>query len=182
MVVIPGDLAAIRAGVDDLRIMRIGRDVSAFTSAHRIPIRTIDSTPLRRRSAYCAVVLLSAINEIREAIVGNHMVELRRRLVPLRSPTCAAIGAYIGSAIVGFNHPVGIVGIDPKPVIVSMRNTNIPESLSAVIGAIHSCIKDVNTIYRARVGKDMRVIKRPLAIATVVVGQGPVFAPVIGAE
>src|SRR5436305_303707 len=90
VVVIPGDLAAIRAGVDDLRIMRIGRDVSAFTSAHRIPIRTIDSTPLRRRSAYRAVVLLSAINEIREAIVGNHMVELRRRLVPLRSPACAA--------------------------------------------------------------------------------------------
>src|SRR5205807_1777798 len=43
MVIVAGDRAAIRAGVDNFRIVRIGCNVSAFSTADRVPIRTVNA-------------------------------------------------------------------------------------------------------------------------------------------
>src|SRR5882762_4323671 len=41
-VIVAGDFAAIRTGVDDFRIRRIGRDVTALAAANIVPVGTID--------------------------------------------------------------------------------------------------------------------------------------------
>ena len=110
------------------------------------------------------------------------MVELGRRLVTLRGPACASVRAHIGAAVVGLNHPVRIIGIDPQPVIVAMRNADRPEGLSTIVGAVHACVENVDTIHGAGIGKNMRVVKGPLAVAAVIIHQCPVLASIIGAE
>src|SRR5205807_9080545 len=41
-VVVAGDLAAVGAGVNNRRVMGIGRDIAALTAADRVPVRTVD--------------------------------------------------------------------------------------------------------------------------------------------
>ena len=67
-------------------------------------------------------------------------------------------------------------------MIVAVRNTYRPEGAAAVDGAIHPGIQDVNALRRARVGKDVGVVKSTLAVLAVAVDQRPVLAAIIGAE
>ncbi len=180
--VVARDLAAVRAGVNDLRITGIGRNVSALASAHRIPTRAIDASPGRTGNADRRVVLLRAINPVREAIVGDGVVELRRGLVGLRGPVGAAIDAHVGAAVIGLDHAVGITGIDPQSVIVSVGNANGVEGLAAVIGAVHPGVEHVHAVGRLRIGEDVGVIKRALTVLAIAVNQGPVVASVVGTK
>src|SRR5579884_748076 len=41
-IVVTRDVTAVRAGVNDLRVRRIGGDISAFAATYGIPVRTID--------------------------------------------------------------------------------------------------------------------------------------------
>src|SRR5260370_13443000 len=84
VVVIARDLATVRTRVDDLRIARIGGNISALASYPRIPAPSVAAAPGRAGDADGAVVLLRSIDPIRAAIVRNGMVALGRRLVRLR--------------------------------------------------------------------------------------------------
>src|SRR5438105_11718092 len=110
------------------------------------------------------------------------MIELSRRLVPLRRPACAAIGAYVGAAVIGFNHAVRISGINPQAMIVTMGNANRPKSAPTINGTVHPGIQHIYTFRRPWIGKNMGVVKSPLAILAVAVDQRPGFSAIVGTE
>ncbi len=90
------------AAVDNIGIQRIGRDVAVFFDAHRMPVAKRDLAIVAAAgNARGAALLLPAVDPIRKAIVGDHVIELRGRLVVPGAPGCAAIdrdgGALIGS-------------------------------------------------------------------------------------
>src|SRR5437764_10153729 len=112
--------------------MGIRRNVTALTAAHRMPVGTINSTSIAGAgNAYGAVVLLRSIDAIGKAVVSHHMIELRGGLVALGGPACAAIGAHIGPASVGFNHALGVDGVDPQAMIAAMSDPHGPEGAAA---------------------------------------------------
>src|SRR5580658_2620230 len=80
--IVARNLTSVRTGIYDLRIGRVGRNVSALAASHVVPIWTIDS-PSRAgaRNRHRRIVLLCSIDVIRKAVVGGHVVELRRGLV-----------------------------------------------------------------------------------------------------
>src|SRR5262249_3592381 len=182
VVVVARYLAAVRPCVDDLRIARVGRDISALTSTHRIPAGAVDAAPGGASDADRAVVLLRSVNPIGETIVGHGMVNLRRRLVRLRRPARAAIGAYVGAAVVRFDHAVGILGIDPQTVVIAMRHADRFESFAPVVGAIHACVQYIDAVSGAGIGEDVRVIESALAVLAVAVDQRPGVTAIIGPE
>src|SRR4051794_35834427 len=73
--VITTDLAAVRTGIDDLRIVGVRSDVSALAAADRVPLRAIDAAV----RAGCGdgdggVVLLCAVDGVGETVVRNNVV------------------------------------------------------------------------------------------------------------
>src|SRR5579871_6908282 len=87
-----GERALVIAGVDDVRIGRIGRDIAGFAAAHRIPVRTIDASAVAAAGdGDGSVVLLRAVNTIRNLVVGDDVIELRGGLVVLACPGLAAV-------------------------------------------------------------------------------------------
>src|SRR5438270_8306471 len=63
-----------------------------------------------------------------------------------------------------------------------MGHADGAESFSSVVGAIHSRVQHIYAVGVARIGKHMRVIKRPLAILAIAVGEGPAITAIIGAK
>ena len=69
-------------GVDDIRVARIHRDVTAFAASHRIPIALKNRAVVApRANADGSVVLLLAIDAVEKIVVGHDMVKLGRRLI-----------------------------------------------------------------------------------------------------
>ena len=119
--VVTCDLTAIRTCINSLRITWIRRNVAALTSAYSVPACTINAARRCAGNRYRRVILLRSVEVIRKTIVGDHVIELRRWLVRLVGPTCAAVGAHVGATVIRFNHAVRIIGINPQAVIVAVR-------------------------------------------------------------
>src|SRR5207302_3533791 len=80
--------------VNKILVQRIDRNRSVLLHAQKLPIAKSNFTVVTaayrgRRSA----LLLRSIDPVRKAIVGSHMIELRRRLVVPTAPRRAAIHA-----------------------------------------------------------------------------------------
>ena len=81
------ELAAGAAAVNNLRVHRIGKDVTTFAGADRMPIAKSDLAVVaaadhRRRAA----VLLRAVDPVRKLIVDRDVIKLRGRLVVPGAP------------------------------------------------------------------------------------------------
>src|SRR5437764_9282231 len=82
ILILPGGLVeAIRskraAAINNVGIERVGRDVSIFLYAHRMPIAKGDLAIIAAAGdAGGAALLLAAIDPIRKTVVGDHVVEL----------------------------------------------------------------------------------------------------------
>ena len=99
--VVTGDVALIITGVDDERVARIGSDVAGFTAADGIPILTVDGAiEIATGDGDGGVVLLRAVDVIREAIIGGDVIELRGGLIIFLGPVRAAVEGDSGSAVV----------------------------------------------------------------------------------
>src|SRR5205823_7454643 len=75
------------SAVDDVRIERIGRDITVLLYAYRIPFTQSDRAVIATaHRSDRATLLLPPVDPVRYSIVRNHMVELRGRLVVPRAP------------------------------------------------------------------------------------------------
>src|SRR6185312_6393250 len=90
------------------------------------------------RCARRAALLLSAVDPIRELVIGDHMIELRRRLVVPGAPGAAAVHGGGRSLIDAQQDDVGILRVDPDAVIVVPAGRALPrdEVLAAVGGLV----------------------------------------------
>src|SRR5690348_13519289 len=131
------DEAIVGTGVDDVGVVGIGNDKAGFAAADFVPIGLVDGALVTAAGdGDGGIVLLGAVHAVRNDVVGGHVVELRGGLIALRSPGLAAVVRNRGAAVVGINHPVGMRGVDPEAVIVSVGRTNDIESVAAVGGAV----------------------------------------------
>src|SRR5689334_9802941 len=81
-VVVAGDLATIRTGVDDVGVTWIRRHITALSAADRVVVGTIDAAVRASTGDRDGrVVLLSTVKPVRKAVVGSHVIELRGRLI-----------------------------------------------------------------------------------------------------
>ena len=163
-----GDQAAVAAGIEDVGIVRVARDVAAFAAAHGIE-HLIGATAGPTRAALRlpaghargAVVLLRTADVIRHVSGRDDVVELRRRH-RLRGPRLAAIHRDVGAAVVGLDHPLRIVRRNPHVVIVAVRRPHRRPRLAAVGRLVEADIQHVDRVFHFRVGIDARVVKRAL--------------------
>ena len=134
--------AVVAAGEEDVRVLRIGRDVARLGAArvvragHRIGRGATASTrataaaapaaakpPRTRvaRHADRAAVLLRAAHVIRQVLRRDHVVELARR-IRARRPGRGRAERVVGdlpAAVIRVHRVVRVVGIDPEVVRVA---------------------------------------------------------------
>src|SRR6266480_490066 len=132
-------IAAGTAAIDNLCVYRIGKNVTTFSRADRVPI-AIGDLSVVAATYYCrsAAVLLRAIYPVRKLIVHCNMVKLCRRLVVPAAPGFPAIHGDDRALINSGNHSSWIFRIDPEGVVVvaARRASDCFEVFPAVGGAI----------------------------------------------
>ena len=134
--VVAGHHSTVVARDHHVVVARVGRNVSAFTTTYVIPVALGDHALVVVRSdAHRAVVLLRAIEIVGERVVGDHVIELRRRLVVLPRPGFAAIHRNGHATVVAVHDALWIRGIDPQSVMVAMRRRQQIEGHAAVARA-----------------------------------------------
>src|SRR4051794_11635720 len=104
-------------------IARIRNNEAAFAIAGHEPVGRPDRTPIRAaRDREVTVVLLGAINVVRECVVDGDVIELRGRLVVLRRPCLTAVRGNAGPAVVRVPDAIRILWINPEPVVIAMTS------------------------------------------------------------
>src|SRR3984893_9065434 len=102
------------ASVDHVRIQRIGRYISIFNDADRMPLAKCNlSVVAATGDADRATLLLSSANPIREAVGDCDVIELRRGLVVPGTPRGPAVHGYQSALIADQKNDVGMIGVDP---------------------------------------------------------------------
>src|SRR6267143_4140123 len=101
------------ASVDHVRVQRIGRYISIFNDADRMPVAKCNlSIVAATGDADRATLLLSSANAIGESIGDRDVIELRRRLVVPGTPRGPAVHGYESSLIADQKNEVGMMGVD----------------------------------------------------------------------
>ena len=172
----PGQQAAVAAGVEDVDVARVGRDVAALAAADLVEL-----TAAGARHAGGRVVLLRAAHVIRHVGGREDVVELRGRKV-LIGPALTGVGRHVGAAVVAVDHPCRIRRGDPQVVVVAVRDSDRRQRLAGVGRAVDPRVEHVDRVARLRVGVDPRVIERPLPEPAIVVDAGPGRAGVVRQE
>src|ERR1700681_1693484 len=98
---------------------RVGRGVAVFFHARRMPVAKRDRAVVAaRHHAGAAALLLAAVDAVRKTVVGDDVVELRRRLVVPRAPRRAAVHADDRALVAAEQNRARILGRDPDALIV----------------------------------------------------------------
>src|SRR5262249_22585013 len=122
--------AGVGAAVDDVRVLRVRRDVAALAAGGRLPVALADAAAIAAvGNSHRRVILLGPVNPVRKVIVGNDAVELRRRLIVIRAPALAAVEGDLGAAIVADDHALRGGRVDPQVVMVAVWSADHAEVL-----------------------------------------------------
>ena len=105
---------ALRPAINDVGIQRIGRNITVFLGADRMPVAEGDLAVVAAAGdAGRAALLLAAVNPVGKLVVGADVIELRGRLVVPGAPGLAAVHADGGALIDRESNDVGVVRVDP---------------------------------------------------------------------
>ena len=183
-VVEAGQEATVGSAVHHVRVLRVGHDVAAFAARRGFPVPFADRAAQGRArpDAHGGVVLLAAQQAEREVIVQGDAVHLRGGLVRLGRPVLAAVVAHVGAAVVGLDHSLRVVRVDPQVVVVAVGCCDRFEGLAAVLRAMEAHVQHVHGVLVGRVGVDPGVVPGALPQFALLVDALPGFAAVAGAE
>src|SRR5205823_2072379 len=116
------DRAALRLGVDGVRVTRVLLRHEAVATADREPHRVGDRTlPASARSTPRAVVLEPAADAIRNLEIIAQVVELSDRKGVREDVRAALIERDRDAAVVADDHPLRIHGVDPHRVMIDVN-------------------------------------------------------------
>ena len=175
------DVALIVAGIHNVRVGWIGRNIACFPAPDGVPIVAANLAAIAAAgNGHGGIILLRAVDVVRGPRVGDDVVELRGGLVVLARPRIAAIEADRDAAVVRGNHALRILRIDPETVIVAVRNFHFIEAAPAVGGLEELDIRDVERIGIVRIGDDVHVVPRALKQRVATVYEIPGVAAVVG--
>src|SRR5262249_21640511 len=167
----------------DGAIGRLDRDVAALTATGLDPVGLgDDATGRLARQADRPVVLLRPVDPVRLLLGGGDVGELRGRLVVDRPPRHPAVERHARHALVAFDHPPRVGGIDPEIVVVAVRRGDLEERLAAVEGLPRRVVEDPERVDVGRIGKDVHVVPGPTAQARLLAVPLPGGAAIVRAE
>ncbi len=173
------------AAVDDVRIVRIGRDHVALAArgdlaefAHRDAVEIAGAARQRRG----ARILLRAVDAVRKTVVRADVVDLRGRLVVPRAPGLAAVQRDDRALVDAEDLPVRVVRIDPELVEIIARVVAFQrdEMRAAVVRAQHDRVHRVDAVRVRRIDRDAAEIPAALPDAIVLADVLPARAGVVG--
>ena len=173
---------ALAVAVDDLS--RGDRPhLSALAAGQRNPqLARIVGAPRGGREArhreVLARVLLRAVDQVRELLVGVDVIHLRRRLIELRRPAARAVLRDVHAAVVGLDHDLRGVGIEPDDVVVAVRLGDGRERAPAVGGLVQRELGDPHLVLVLRVHEDLVEVERTRAQRLAAVDDRPARAAV----
>ena len=173
---------ADRANIDNVRILRMGGDITALAGASHVTIAPRDDALNRvAGDADAGIILLRAIDAVGELVVGTDVIELGGELVVDRAKGCAAVEGDVGPTVITLDHTLIVLGVDPEAVIIAVGGGNRFPIFAAVGRFPEAQVADVNGIRILGIGVDMQVI--PGAVTQILFGTlfGPAFAKVIRA-
>ena len=182
LVVILADDAHVTSGINEAWVVGIEGRVGALTPAHRVPVLPRDAAVAHARDCDRAVVLLAAVYEVGEAVVHVDAVELRRRLIPLCGPGVSAVEGDVRPAVVGVDHRLAVIRVDPQIVCISVRHTHHGEVPAPVDRPHHGGVEHVDRLFIQRIGEDLDVVPGACARRPVVADELPGLASVVRAE
>src|ERR1700726_4521711 len=112
---------------NNVRIERIGDDITIFLGRDRLPIAKRDLTRVAAafdsdRTAF----LLSAVKPVGERVVCAHVIQLRARLIVPRAPGRPAVNRYDRSLVRAEQNDVGIVRTDPNILVIAAAGRAAP--------------------------------------------------------
>ena len=137
------------AAVNQVGMQRIGRDVSVFFDADRMPVAKSDfATVAAAGGAGRAAFLLAAVDPVGKLVVGDDVIELRGRLVVPGAPGFAAVDGDGRALIGGEDNDFGILGIDPDGVVVVAAGSAFDggEGCAGVGGAVGGSVGDIDDV------------------------------------
>src|SRR4029079_10881773 len=171
------DGAAVVAGVDDVGVARIDRDVAALAAgdAERVAVAGA-------RHGDVAVVLLRGVDPVRPARVDLDAVQLGGGLVVLRRPGPSAVTRDVGAAVVAVDQDLVVGRADPEVVVVAVRRAERRPRLAAVHRLVGAGVYRVRSVDRLRVGVNWPVVEGALQQVARAVHLRPALAAVLRGE
>src|SRR4029079_12578761 len=107
------------AANDDVRVERIGNDLTIFFCCDGLPIAKRDLAFITAAlNSHGTAFLLSAVKPVRKPVIRAHMIPLRRRLVIPRAPGLAAVDSDDCALVRSEQNDAGIARIDPNVLII----------------------------------------------------------------
>src|ERR1700733_1836901 len=137
----PGDLAS----VNDVRLQGVGRDITVFFGADRVPFPERDFAIVAPAAGSDrAAFLLPTVDPIWKLVVGDDMVELGRWLVIPGTPALSSVHGYDGALIGNQQDDVRVVRVNPKSMVVvaARRAPEAVEGCAAISGFVRRSIRD----------------------------------------
>src|SRR6266567_7786898 len=105
------------------------------------------------------VVLLRAVEFVRELVVDPDAIDLRGRLIHLRRPGASAIGGDVGPSVVRLDHYLAVFGVNPDIVIVTVRHAKGDERFAAIDGLEETFGSSVYGVGVGRVSTERHIIE-----------------------
>ena len=183
--------AVVRAGIENVRIEGVGRDVARLTATHLIRHRHAARRLLRvvrpahvplRRRAQRAVVLLRSAHVIGDVLRRDHVVPLRGREV-LRAPLPTGVHRHRAATVVGAHEVRRIGRVNPQIVVVAVRAVaDARERLARVGRTEQRGVLRVHNVRVLVVGEQMRVVECALTDIAVAVHQRPRGTSIVALE
>ena len=133
------------------------------------------------QDAQGGVVLLCAIDAVREVVVGGHSIELRSGLVEVGRPGVAAVEADLTTTVIGHNHTGGVFRRNPQVMVIAVGRLSWHslEGCTAIAGGEEADVEHIDAVFILTIGIDTGVVPGPLPQVSVVIGFGPGLAAVI---
>ena len=110
----PGQETIVTAAINNVIVQGVNSNMTTFAAGGFFPVVLADRSAIGAvQYAQGRVVLLGYINAVGEVIICCDPIILRCRLIVVRAPVVAAIITDLRPAVVGNDHPFGILRSNP---------------------------------------------------------------------
>jgi hypothetical protein len=129
-----------------------------------------------------AVVLLCTVDSIREGIVSRNPVELGCWLIMISGPVVSTIIGYLCTSIIGYDHPLIIIWVNPKVMVIAMRGVFQFKSLATIFRDSIPDIHYIDDVFILSISRDPAVVPGSRPKGSISTSQLPGFSCIITSE